>query len=464
MWCTFEDDGDWREHTPAEGGPGDVVAFARERLGFEPEERQAEVLRCEAKRLILNCSRQWGKSTLAAVKAVHRALERPGCLVMVASRTARQSAELVMKVRGLLGRAGIRGRGDGSNRISVTLPNGSRIVGLPGNEETVRGYSAVSLLLIDEASRVADELYRGLRPMLAVADGDLWLMSTPWSKQGFFYEAWAYGGEEWVRFASPVTECPRVKPSFLEEERRELGEQWFRQEYLCEFVDAGGTLFGRDLVEAALTDLGGWPPERAGWIWPVVKGTLFIGLDLGKMQDFSAMAIVEREEQRIAWMPSAYRNLQIRHLERLPLGTPYTLVVERVKAICEQAAELGQCDLVVDATGVGGAVVEMLRSARLGVGMLEVTLTGGEREAGGGVRKWVPKRDLLSVLQVTLEQGELKVDRRLKESGALVRELLRVRPDGSQSEHDDLVIAAGLACWAARRSEVGPQGTRLPGI
>jgi hypothetical protein len=74
---------------------------------------------------------------------------------------------------------GIRPRGDGDNEVSLLLPNGSRIVGLPGTEATVRGFSAVSLLVIDEAARVMDAMYKGLRPMLAVGEGDLWMMSTP---------------------------------------------------------------------------------------------------------------------------------------------------------------------------------------------------------------------------------------------------------------------------------------------
>jgi hypothetical protein len=87
----------------------------------------------------------------------------------------------------MLGRMGIAPRGDGDNAVSLLLPNGSRIVGLPRVEDTIRGFSAVSMLVIDEASRVSDEMYEALRPMLAVGDGDLWMMSTPRGKSGFFY-------------------------------------------------------------------------------------------------------------------------------------------------------------------------------------------------------------------------------------------------------------------------------------
>jgi hypothetical protein len=233
------------------GAVEDAVEFARTRLGFEPDEKQALVLRSEAKRGILNCTRQWGKSTVAAVKAVHRAMRKPGSLVLVSSPTERQSAEFVRKAAEMMGRLGLKARGDGDNAISLLFPNGSRIVGLPGTEATVRGFSKASLILIDEASRVDDQLYKTLRPMLAVGDGDLWMMSTPFGKTGFFYECWQYGGPTWMRWTAPATECERIGKAFLEEERGSMGSLWLDQEYMCQFVDNGMEVFGRDMVERA---------------------------------------------------------------------------------------------------------------------------------------------------------------------------------------------------------------------
>lgn len=89
--------------------------------------------------------------------------------------------------------------------------------------------------------------------MLAITNGDLWLMSTPYGKRGFFYENWEHGGPAWARIAVPATDCPRISPEFLEDERAELGHLWFRQEYLCEFIDNGSGVFDRDLVETSLT-------------------------------------------------------------------------------------------------------------------------------------------------------------------------------------------------------------------
>jgi phage FluMu gp28-like protein len=121
-------------------------------------------------------------------------------------------------------------------------------------EATIRGFSAVSLLLVDEAAWVSDELYRAIRPMLAVSDGTLWLMSTPNGKRGFFYETGEHGGPEWERFRAPATECSRIRPEFLEEERATMGERCFRQEYLCEFEDSVSGLFDRELVDRAIRE------------------------------------------------------------------------------------------------------------------------------------------------------------------------------------------------------------------
>jgi len=190
---------------------------------------------------------------VAAAKAVYRAYTRAGCLVLVASPGERQSAEFLRKASDMVRRLELDVRGDGDNAISLMLPNRSRIVGLPGNEATVRGFSAVSMLLIDEASRVEEAMYKALRPMLAVGGGDLWMMSTPYGKRGFFYETWAHG-TDWEKYSVTATDCPRIDKDHLERERSELGAGWFAQEYLCSFLDSGAGVFDRDAVERALDE------------------------------------------------------------------------------------------------------------------------------------------------------------------------------------------------------------------
>jgi len=228
---------------------GDAAAFAREKLGFEPDAMQVRAL-LGGRRGIVNCTRQWGKSTVMAAKAAHRAYTEAGSLVLVLSPSARQSGEFLRKAEDFVRKLGIRPRGDGDNALSILFPNGSRIVGLPGSERTLRGFSNVSWMLIDEAGRAPDELYRAMRPSLAVRDGDLWLMSTPNGRRGFFWEEWAQGGPEWERICVPATECSRISARFLEEEKAK-GEQWYRQEYLCEFLEHEGALFPREMIDRA---------------------------------------------------------------------------------------------------------------------------------------------------------------------------------------------------------------------
>lgn len=230
-----------------------VEARPVDSLGFEPDAVQRDLLERGGHRLILNCTRQWGKSTVTAAKAVQTAYYgKKGSLTLVISPSARQSAEFVRKASGFVRRLGIRPRGDGDNAISLEFPNGSRIVGLPGMEGTVRGFSAVTLLIIDEASRVTDEQYHAVTPMLAVGDGDLWLMSTPRGKRGFFYEVWAKGGPEWRKVSVPATGCDRISEEFLRGERESMGELCFRQEYMCEFMDLENSLFDRDVLMNAI--------------------------------------------------------------------------------------------------------------------------------------------------------------------------------------------------------------------
>ena len=156
---------------------------------------------------------------------------------------------------------------------------------------------------------------------------------------------------------------------------------------------------------------------------------------MGQKRDHSAIAVVEGEEKRLAWMPSLPRQMRIRYLQRIPLGTPYPRVVERVREIVRNPLLQGRSRVVVDATGVGGPVVDLLKAARLDCPLTVVTITSGERAHSSGENWHVPKQDLLTNLLVLLEAGELRIPRRLREAGALIRELnhveVRHRPGGS---------------------------------
>src|SRR5207253_854205 len=177
----------------------------------------------------------------------------------------------------------------------LELSNFSRIVSLPCREETIRGYSNISILVIDEAARVPDDLYRAVRPMLAVSNGRMICLSTPYGKRGFFFDAWDKGGDDWKRIEIPADKISRIRPDFLAKERRAMGESWYRQEYCCSFEALEGLVypdFARCVVEALPEHLVGLlnpltpvpsPPEWRGGnrAASLLEGNRFGGIDFG---------------------------------------------------------------------------------------------------------------------------------------------------------------------------------------
>jgi hypothetical protein len=125
----------------------------------------------------------------------------------------------------------------------VELANGSRILALPGKESNLRGFARVALIVIDEASRVPDELYMGVRPMTAVSHGRIVLLSTPFGKRGFFHHEWTQG-QGWDRFEVTAYDVPRIDPAWLAAERAAIGDFWFDQEYRVMFKESADQLFG----------------------------------------------------------------------------------------------------------------------------------------------------------------------------------------------------------------------------
>lgn len=187
--------------------------------------------------------------------ALNTAFFDPGLVLLVAP-AQRQSVELFRKVRDTFNAQEDAPKIVTESALRMELDNGSRIIALPGTEATIRGYSAPKLVVVDEASRVEDSLFTGLRPMLATNQGRMVCLTTPWGKRGFFYEAWAHG-EGWKRTKITAAQCPRIDPEWLAEERKLIGEWQYRQEFLCEFVDTDESFFSSDLIEAALRPCGG---------------------------------------------------------------------------------------------------------------------------------------------------------------------------------------------------------------
>lgn len=222
--------------------------------GKTPDPWQLSLLQSSLPRILLLCSRQSGKSQTAGALALKTALLEDPALILILAPTDRQSRELFRtKILPLYRPIKEEFRALRETTTELELSNGSRIVCLPDNEATVRCFSEVSLLVVDEASRVSDELYRAIRPMLSVSRGRLIALSTPFGKRGWFFDEWE-GTEPWQRVRIAAHQCPRFTPEFLAEEARVLGERWFRQEYLTSFEDQIDAVFSQEVIRNAMSD------------------------------------------------------------------------------------------------------------------------------------------------------------------------------------------------------------------
>jgi len=230
----------------------DAVLMAL-RAGIEPDAWQADLLQSDAKQMILLCSRQSGKSTITSILALHQAIYTANSLILLLSPSLRQSQELFRKLQDFYNalESDSLPQAAHESALRMELSNGSRIIALPGKEATIRGFSGVSLLIIDEASRVEDALYQSVRPMLAVSGGRIILLSTPFGKRGFFHSEWT-DGQDWRKVKITADQCPRINKDWLERERAMIGDWWFLQEYFCEFVETDDQVFSYDDIQAAL--------------------------------------------------------------------------------------------------------------------------------------------------------------------------------------------------------------------
>jgi phage FluMu gp28-like protein len=200
-----------------------------------------------------------------------------------------------------------------------------------------------------------------------------------------------------------------------------------------------------------------------------VKQRFVLGLDLGQTNDFTAMVVLERAEN----------ELHARHIERLPLGISYPRQVERVAALVGSPQLAHDVLVAVDSTGVGRAVVDLLRAALvpLGTPLTAITITGGSTASHVGSKWSIPKKDLIGAAQIALQSQVLKIASALPTAQLLADELaayqVKISEDGRdtygngrEAPHDDLVLALAIATYAAtrprRRTRITHAGLEQP--
>lgn len=227
--------------------PSDIMRQA----GLVPDNWQVDLLDTEWDSALLLIHRQGGKSTTTAALGLDVAISRPNSTVLITAPSQRQARQLFDKIKNFYISIGSPYETEYDSVTMLKLTNGSVVHSLHGSEKTLRGISAVDLLIVDEASLVDDALFSALSPMLAVSGGrQIWL-STPRGKRGSFYREWI-GGGDWKRIKITADKCKRIRAEFLARERARMGESMYLQEYFCEFVETLDAVFSDDDIQRAM--------------------------------------------------------------------------------------------------------------------------------------------------------------------------------------------------------------------
>jgi hypothetical protein len=220
--------------------------------GLKLDAWQRDLIRSTAQRIILLASRQVGKTTVTGLIGVSTAISKTGALVLILSPSQRQSQEMFRTVLAMLKQIKNAPEIIAESALRCELSNHSRICALPSSESTVRGFSSVDLLICDEAARIPDELFTATKPMLAVSNGRMILLSTPAGRRGTYFDTW-HAENDWLKVKVAATDCPRISREFLDAELRELGQKQFESEYGLTFHNTDEAMFGTAAIEAAFT-------------------------------------------------------------------------------------------------------------------------------------------------------------------------------------------------------------------
>jgi len=240
-------------------GKEDPVFFAERFLAFRPYQYQIAVLTDKSKRITVRMSRQAGKTTTIAVRAIWYAATHPQTLSLIVAPSLRQSMIMMDRIQAFIFGMDPQARKHLVAKIQRTViwfRNGSQMVALPCSPNLLRGYTAHQVL-IDEAAFFRDDeviFYNVLYPMMATTNGTLIASSTPWGKDSVFYKINSHPeiSKGWSKHYVPWQACVKphgpIEPSFIDEVRQVTPIERFKREYDAEFVEDEDSYFPQDLI------------------------------------------------------------------------------------------------------------------------------------------------------------------------------------------------------------------------
>jgi hypothetical protein len=441
----------------------DPALWVKEVLGVEPAPWQEQFLRApRGASIIALTARQVGKTTTAVWGIAHYMLFAPGGLSVITCPAHRQSAEAVRRVRDILIKVGAEFRTD--NVYALELKNGSRVLALPGSDDSIRGMTVDGWIVADEAARLSDDLISALRPMRARCP-QAWfaMLSTAWSRTDPFWKAWEDGDPSWLRLKATAESVSFFSDKFLEQERRALGKDGFDREYLGIPAGAHVSPFSWNLYERATQiHVPLVPPGRDfGPVledvsrWPGFHPQL-IAHDVGRSRDRSTAVVGGNS-------PYGQRLLGIRDVEELPQNLFGSL---RASALATIDRRNHSCALIVADLSFDPTYAEPLHEA---FGQRVIGLQISRHGDGMSFERWQVKGGSVPVYTIgrsyllELFHTELQSDQVRFAAGSATRRAyeqlanleLEFRDSGMVYTcpvglHDDLGISCAMLAWAAR--------------
>ncbi|MEM4281492.1 MAG: terminase family protein [Candidatus Caldarchaeum sp.] len=370
-----------------------------------------------------------GATFTIAVEALVQAIQKPGSTTILVSYSMRQCLEIFRHVKHIAEKLASKiffygGRTYRFNHFSSTrstvLGNGSRIVSLPNNPDTLRGYRA-DHAYVDEAALFRDDFKIKTAVMLTTVArrGRIVLASTPKGKRGWFYEAWT-GGEGWSKHLVSYRQSPHITEADLDGLRKVMTELEWRQEMECEFLDEVNAFIPYEKILACVED---YPLAK-----PAEKSRTYLGVDFGRYRDSTVIIGVALEDD------GRLRVCHINELKQKSFG-------EQIEAVRKAAETLTPAAVAVDATGMGAPLAEDL--AEKITSLVPVRLTAPvKNNLVNNLRNSLLGGKLVLPADATQLINQLRLFQQINTGGT-------ARYEAPAGEHDDYVIALALACYAA---------------
>lgn len=412
---------------------------------FNWDKWQEDVLKCKGN-IALRSGRQVGKSEVISHKAASFALENPGTTTLIIAASQRQSSLLFEKVRNNLddidNNSGTMYK-EKPTLTRISLTNGSRIYSLPAGRTGyfIRGFT-IDMLIADEAAYIPETVWTAVVPMIAVSRktkgmGILVLLSTPFGKGGYFYNA--FTDPDFTKFHVSSEDCPRIPLDFLKKEKERMTKAEYRQEYLGEFTDEWNQFFSTDLIKKCMTFIS-W--EKATDY--NTSARYYLGVDIARYGgDENAFVICEmlKDKLKIVRCETTAR-----------VSTTDTIV--RIETL-ENVWKFNK--IFIDDAGIGGGVTDALVS-KLGRKVMGINNASKRFQMQGeDKKKGILKEDLYSNALMLMETGRLSIINDL----ALLRSLKSITYEynstpGSNTmvkiygQYSHLTEALVRACWCVK--------------